>query len=333
LQSLYVVQAKLDQVQSVSDELQELYQHTLGTAPPAFSRMMLAGAHLHLGRITDANAQFTEILAAHDPDHLRHLQESQGANYAAHALAWQAHALWCLGYPQQAIDRGLEAVRLVQSLNQPFNQALVSAYLALLQQWCADEATARNCAEEALVLTSTYQAPYYHSWAAILVSYTLALELPTEPRIGHLRASIEDFKVSSARLRLPYYWSLLAQVYAKAGLPEEGLVVLDDALAEARAHNERWWNAEVHRLRGEMLLLHGADSEEIEAALLRAIEIARSQQARSLELRATMSLARLRICQERSHDARRQLSELYAWFTEGFDTPDLQAARNLLAQL
>jgi DNA-binding SARP family transcriptional activator/predicted ATPase len=333
LQSLYVVQAKLDQVQRVSDELQVLYQHTLGTAPPPFSRMMLAGAHLHLGRMRDANAQFTEILAAHDPDHLRHLQESQGANYAAHALAWQAHALWCLGYPQQALDRGLEAVRLVQSLNQPFNQALVSAYLALLQQWRADASTARTCAEEALALTTTYQAPYYRSWAAILVSYALALEQPTEPHIGRLRASIDDFKASSARLRLPYYLSLLAHVFAKAGRAQEGLAVLDEALAEARAHNERWWNAEVHQLRGELLLLHGADAEEIEAALLRAIEIARSQQARSLELRATMSLARLRIRQGRSHDAREQLGELYTWFTEGFDTPDLQAAHALLAQL
>ncbi|HEY7124242.1 MAG TPA: BTAD domain-containing putative transcriptional regulator [Ktedonobacterales bacterium] len=332
LQSLYVVQAKLEKVQSVSDELQLLYQHALGTPPP-LSRMVLAGAHLHLGRIVDANEQFAEILAAHDPEHLRHLQESQGANYAAHGRAWQAHALWCLGYPQQALNRELEAIRLVEALNQPFNQALVSAYLALLQQWRADEATARACAEEALELTSLYQAPYYRSWAAILGSYALALEQPREPHIGRLRASIDDFKASNARLRLPYYLSLLAHVFAKAGRAQEGLTVLDEALAEARAHNERWWNAEVHRLRGELLLLHGADAEEIEMALLRAIEIARAQQARSLELRATMSLARLRMRQGRADDARGQLSELYAWFTEGFDTPDLQAAQDLLAQL
>jgi predicted ATPase len=333
LQSLYVVQAKLDHVQSVSDELQLLYQRAQGTEAPPFSRMMLAGAHLHLGRVMDANAQFTDILAAHDPEHLRHLQESQGANYAAHARAWQAHALWCLGYPQQALNRGIEAVRLVESLNQPFNRALVSAYLALLQQWCADAATARACAEEALTLTSTYQAPYYHSWAAILVSYALALEQPSEPHVERLRASIDDFKASGARLSLPYYLSLLAHVLAQAGRALEGLAVLDEALAEARAHNERWWNAEVHRLRGELLLLHDADADEVEAALLRAIEIARSQQARSLELRATMSLARLRIRQGRSDDARGQLGEIYAWFTEGFDTADLQAAQVLLAQL
>ncbi len=332
LQSVYVVQAKLEKVQIVSDELHTLYQRSFSTAPP-FAGMMLAGARLHLGKITDANAQFAEIIAAHDPDQLFHLQESQGANYAALARAWQAHALWCLGYPQQAQERGLDAVKLVQDLDQPFNQALVSAYLALLQQLRADEVVAREHAENALALTRKYQAPYYHTWAGILVSYALALEQPDEERIGHLRGSIAAFKASSARLRLPYYLSLLAQVYGKAGRAEEGLACIDEALAEARTHNERWWDAELHRLRGEFLLMHGADASDVEAALLRAIEIAQSQQARSLELRATMSLARLWIAQNRSADARHRLRDVYTWFTEGFETPDLQAARLLLAHL
>ncbi|HEX6482733.1 MAG TPA: AAA family ATPase [Ktedonobacteraceae bacterium] len=333
LQSVYVVQARLERVQMVSDELHILYQRSLGTVPPPFAGMMLAGARLHLGRITDANAHFAQIIAAHDPDQLLHLQESQGANYAALAQAWQAHALWCLGYPQQALSRGLDAVKLVQDLDQPFNQALVSAYLALLQQLSADEAVAREHAGQALALASKYQAPYYRAWAGILVSYALALEQPDEERIGHLRSSIAEFKASSARLRLPYYLSLLAQVCGKAGRVEEGLAFIDEALADARAYNERWWDAELHRLRGEFLLLRGTDTSDGEAAILRAIEIARSQQAKSLELRATMSLARLWIAQNRSDDARRQLSDLYAWFTEGFETPDLQAARLLLSQL
>jgi len=333
LQSVYVVQAKLERVHMVSDELQTLYQRSLSTVSPPFAGMMLAGARLHLGRITDANAQFAEIIAAHDPDQLLYYQESQGWDFAAHALAWQSHALWCLGYPQQALSRGLEAVRLVQDLAPPFNQALVSAYLAMLQQLRADETVARKHAEEALTLTNTFQASYYRAWAGILVSYALALEQPNEERIGRLRGSITEFKASSARLRLPYYLSLLAHVCGKAGRAEEGLASIDEALAEARTHNERWWDAELHRLRGELLLMHGADASDVEAAILRAIEIARSQQARSLELRATMSLVRLWIAQNRSDDARQQLSDLYAWFTEGFDTPDLQAARLLLAHL
>ena len=221
----------------------------------------------------------------------------------------------------------------MQDLDQPFTQALVSAYLALLQQLRADEAVARAYAEHALALASTFQAPYYHAWAGILVSYALALAQPNEERIGHLRGSIAAFKASGARLRLPYYLSLLAQVYGKAGRVEEGLACIDEALAEARTHHERWWDAELHRLRGKFLLLRSADASDGEAALLRAIAIARSQRARSLKLRATMSLARLWIAQKRSDDARGQLSELYAWFTEGFETPDLQAAWLLLARL
>jgi DNA-binding SARP family transcriptional activator/predicted ATPase len=333
LQSLDVVQGQLEKVERVSKELQTLYQHALGTAAPPFSSMMLAGARLHLGRIAEANAQFAEIIAAHDPEQILHLQESQGVHYAAHARAWQAHALWCLGYPQQALDQGLEAVRLMDTLKQPFNQALVAAYLALLQQLRADDTTARACAEEALALASTSQAPYYRVWAAILVSYALALEQPNESNIGQLRASIDEFKAAGARLRLPYYLSLLAHIYAQAGCAEEGLAAVDEALAAARIHNERWWDAEVHRLRGELLLARRAEDEEIEAALLRAIEIARAQQARALELRATMSLARWWRSQGRANDARERLSKLYAWFTEGFDTPDLQAARALLTQL
>ncbi|TMD74738.1 MAG: 6-hydroxy-D-nicotine oxidase [Chloroflexi bacterium] len=284
-------------------------------------------------QVTDANAQFAEIIAAHDPDQLLYLQESQGVNYAAQARAWQAHSLWCLGYSQQALNRGLDAVKLVQDLDQPFNQALVSAYLALLQQLRADEAVAREHAEQAHALASKYQAPYYRAWAGILVSYALAWEQPNEESIGRLRGSIAEFKTSGARLRLPYYLSLLAQVCGKVGRAEEGLACIDEALAEARTHNERWWDAELHRLRGELLLMHGADASDGEAAILRAIEIARSQQARSLELRATMSLARLWIAQNRSDDARRRLKDVYSWFTEGLETPDLQAARLLLTQL
>ncbi|HEX9372315.1 MAG TPA: hypothetical protein VF897_14965, partial [Roseiflexaceae bacterium] len=100
-----------------------------------------------------------------------------------------------------------------------------------------------------------------------------------------------------------------------------------------RAHNERWWDAELHRLRGELLLEGGADAHEAEAAYLRAIDIARAQRARALELRAATSLARLWRTQQRADDARRLLGELYSWFTEGFDTPDLQAAQSLLAQM
>jgi DNA-binding winged helix-turn-helix (wHTH) protein/predicted ATPase len=335
LESLYVVQARLEKVQLTSDELHRLYQRTHATTPPLEAEIMLTGSRLHLGRIADASDEFERMLTAKDPSQLHHIVEQQGWNYADAVLgrAWHAHALWLLGHPQAALLRAHEGVRLAHDLGQPFNQALAATYLAMLQQLCADEAAARSSSEEALALTTEYKAPYYRAWSAILVSYALACEQPGTPAIDRLRESIAAFKASGARLRLPYFLGLLAQVYGRAGRAEDGLAAVDEGLAASRAHNERWWDAELHRLRGGLLLAGGADEPEAEAAYIRAIVIARTQEARALELRAATSLARLWRTQRRVDDARRLLQDLYSRFTEGFDTRDLREAKALIDEL
>ncbi|HET9221702.1 MAG TPA: hypothetical protein VFO07_04325, partial [Roseiflexaceae bacterium] len=333
LESLYLVQARLEKVQLVSDELHRLYQRTHAATPSLVADLMLIGSHLHLGRLTDANDQFERMLAEQGPTQLQQIVAEQGWNYAVHGRALHAHALWLLGYPQSALRRGLDAVRLAHDLGQPFNQALALTYLAMLQQLCANEAAAKARAEEALPFTTEYKAPYYRAWSTILVSYARACEQPDGPAIADLREAIAAFKASGAQLRLPYYLGLLASVCSRAGRAEDGLAAVEEGMAAARAHNERWWDAELHRLRGELLLASGADAHEAEAAYLRAIEIARSQQARALELRTATSLARLWCASHRAEDARKLLGELFSWFTEGSDTPDLRAARSLLAAL
>lgn len=331
LQSLLVVQAQLDRVQLVAEELHALYERTQGAVPP-LSDMMLAGARLHLGRLSDANAAFGRILTEdYDALRVQTLQASQGWNFAVHTRAWQSHALWCLGYPDQALRSARDAVQLAQSLEQPFNQALAVTYLAMLQQLRFDGATARACAEEALALTREYKAPYYHGWAAILVNYARACEQPDEEHIEAVRTVITALTATGARLRLPYYLSLLASIYQQAGRPEDGLIVIGDALAQSRSNNERWWDAELHRLRGELMLAAGRDVADAEEALVRAVDIARSQQTPMLELRALLALARLRRAGGRAEETCRALRALYSWFTEGFDTPDLQAVQAFLA--
>jgi DNA-binding winged helix-turn-helix (wHTH) protein/predicted ATPase len=333
LESLYVVQAKLEKVQLASDELHRLYQRTHATTPPLEAEIMLTGSRLHLGRIVEANDEFERMLAA--KSQLHHIGEAQTWNYAdaVHGRAWHAHALWLLGYPESALLRAHEGLRLAHDLGQPFNEALAATYLAMLQQLCADEATARASSQEALALTTEYKAPYYRAWSAILVSYALACEQPGIPTIGNLRESIVTFRASGARLRLPYYLALLAQVCGRAGRADDGLVAVDEGMAASRAHNERWWDAELHHVRGGLLLAAGADPAEAEAAYARAIEIARAQQVRVLELRAATSLARLWRTQRRADDARQLLQNIYSWFTEGFDTIDLRAAKTLLDEL
>jgi DNA-binding winged helix-turn-helix (wHTH) protein/predicted ATPase len=335
LESLYVVQARLEKVQLTSDELHRLYQRTHATAPPLEAEIMLTGSRLHLGRITDANDEFERMLAAKTPSQLQHIVEEHGWNYAdaVHGRAWHAHALWLLGYQDSALLRAHEGVQLAHDLDQPFSQALAATYLAMLQQLSADQACAKARAEEALALATEYKAPYYQAWSAILVGYALACEQPGTATIASLRESIAAFKASGARLRLPYYLGLLAQVCGRAGRTDDGLAAVDEGMAASRAHNERWWDAELHRVRGELLLASGADADEAETAYTRAMEISRTQQARSLELRAATSLARLWRTQRRANDARSLLQSLYSWFTEGFDTMDLREAKALFDEL
>lgn len=329
LQSLLVVQARLERVQLVGEELHALYERTQGQQPP-LADMMLAGARLHLGRFSDANSAFNRILTPHDARQVQHLEDSQGWNYEVHTRAWHAHALWCLGYPDSGLRLGREAVQLADSFEQPFNRALAVTYLALLWQINSDDDTARRMAEEALALTNEYRAPYYRAWATILVCYAQARDQPDEAHIAALRAAIEQFKETGARLRLPYYLALVADIALAAGRLDEGMAAIEEALERSRATEERWWDAELHRVRGNVLLALGADLDDAHAAFVRARSIARTQQARSLELRAMLSAARSYGDQRPPADIRNGLNDLYSSFTEGYEMPDLQAAQALL---
>jgi predicted ATPase len=231
-----------------------------------------------------------------------------------------------------ALERGSHALRLARELGQPFSQALVATYLALLQQLRADPATFRRQAEEALELTTEFEGTYYRAWAAILVAYAETLASPQAGLPG-LRSAIQSFKETGARLRLPYYLALLADTHLRLEEVDAGLDVVEEALSRGRETNERWWDAELHRLRAELLLAGGAEAAEAETALRRALEIARGQQARSLELRAARALAGLWAGSGRNAEARDLLAPLYCSFREGLETPDLAAARSVLSAL
>lgn len=147
-----------------------------------------------------------------------------------------------------------------------------------------------------------------------------------------LQNALDDFRAIGARLRWPYYLSLLALIYEKVGQIEEAVETINRAFAAAARHNENWWNAELYRLRGHLLLLQG-DRDWAEEAYQQAISLAREQESLLLQLRAAMSLARLWQAQGRVEPAYELLATVYHQFTEGFDTPELQEAQALLADL
>ena len=333
MQSLYIVAGRLEKSALITDEMVRVLRETPGSEPPRSAFAMLAGVRLQMGRFHEACDDFDGLLREADPSLFQRLQESQGLNYEVLAWAWQAHGLWCLGRPDTALQGASHALGLARKLGQPFSQAIAATYLALLQQLRAEPATFRRQAKEAVDLATEFKAVYYRVWAAILVAYADTLEHPGAAELARLRSAIDGFKETGARLRLPYYLALLADAHLRAGEADAGLAVVEEALTLGRESNERWWDAELHRLRAELLLAGGAEAAEAEAALRRALEIARGQQARSLELRAARALAALWAGSGRSSEARQLLTPVYACFTEGIETPDLTAARALLSRL
>ena len=333
MQSRYIVEGRLEKSALATDEMVRLFRETLGTEPPRSAFAMLAGARLQMGRFQQACDDVAGLVREADPSQLQHLQESQGLNYEVLARAWQSHGLWCLGRPDSAFEGASLALSLARELGQPFSQVIAATYLALLQQLRADPATFRLQAQESLDLATEFKATYYRAWAEILVAYAQTLGSPQTTGLARLRSAIDSFTQTGARLRLPYYLALLADAQLRAGDAQAGLEVVEEGLSRARETNERWWDAELHRLRAELLLRAGADAAEAEAALTRALEIAQGQQARSLELRAACVLARVWAACGRTAEARDVLAPVYASFTEGLATPDLEAARTLLSSL
>jgi DNA-binding SARP family transcriptional activator/predicted ATPase len=333
LQSFYIVAARLEKSALITDEMVRTYRETQQSEPPRSAFAMLAGLKLQMGRFQEACADVESLVQEADPIQLQRLQESQGLNYEVIARAWRAHAVWCLGSPDSAFEGASHAQRLARELAQPFSQAIAATYLALLQQLRADPVTFRQQAKEALTLSTEFKATYYRAWAAILVAYGETLERPEAAALAQLGSAIESFKATGARLRLPYYLALLADAHLRSGTAERGLAFVEEALSLSRETSERWWDAELHRLRAELLLAGGAEPAEVEAALRRALEIARGQQAKSLELRAARALARLWMGAGRTAEARDLLAPVHASFTEGLETPDLLSATALLSEL
>jgi predicted ATPase len=184
----------------------------------------------------------------------------------------------------------------------------------------------------------------YTQWLAgsmIVRGWSLVMRGQWEEGLGQMRQGLEAHQASGSQLALPYFLALLAEASGQGGQVDEGLQALAEPLTTVQQSGGYWWQAELYRLQGELLLAQesqgqrsiGPSQADAESGLQQALAIARRQQAKSLELRAAMSLARLWQRQGKCVEARELLAPIYGWFTEGFDTADLQEARALLGAL
>jgi predicted ATPase len=238
-----------------------------------------------------------------------------------------ARILWFQGYPDQALRRSAEAIVLARELTHPFSLALALTYAALVSQLRLEIHETRELAEEAITLCTAHGFTFCLALATVLHGWALAELNQHQVGIAQIKQGIEAWQATGAQLFRPHLLALLAESYGKAGRPEEGLHALMEAITAAQKSGKRFYAAELYRLKGMLLMRLGQSAEEVEQCFHQALEIARNQQARSLELRAAVGLFSH---QENSESAKQILRQVYHWFNEGFDTLDLQLAQTLL---
>jgi predicted ATPase len=249
------------------------------------------------------------------------------------ARSWATHFLWHGGYPDQARAQADETLSLAAQLSHPFTRAITLAYATMLHQFCRDLSRVDSFAEATITLCAEHGFPYYLAWAEVLRGWSRAAGGALDEGIAGIRRGI-DVLQAIAGARLPYYRALLAEALGWSGDIDEALQVLAGAFGDIQKTEERYWEAELHRVRGELLRSALVNRRaEAEASFHRAIDVAQGQHAKSLELRAAVSLGRLWRDEGRRGDAHRLVTEVYDWFTEGFDMPDLGQARSLLEEL
>jgi predicted ATPase len=249
------------------------------------------------------------------------------------SLGYLAFILLALGHPDRALARSREALAEARGLAHPVTLALALHLACLLWQFARDARAVRERAEALVALAAEQGFPFWAAYGAVLRGWALAAqEGCTGEGIEQMRRGVAAYRTTGSELWVPHFLALAADVHARAGRATEGLGLLDEALARVEATGERWVEAELHRLRGE-LLRSSAERDRAEACFHRALAVAREQGARMWELRAATSLARLQRDQGRRDDARTLLAPIYGWFTEGFDTADLKDAKALLEEL
>ena len=280
-----------------------------------------------------ARAHLEEMISFYEPhQHHRSLVFLRGSDAGLSALSYDACCLWCLGYPDQALSRSQEALALARELGHPFSLADVLYYAGCLLNEMRREAQAFKDDAEELMRLANERVPGWLGQGIRSRGAALAMLGQIQEGMAQMREGMAVDQSLGVRLDLSGTLGSLAEAQASAGQAEAGLSTLAEAVAFVEKTGERYYEAEIYRLQGELLLMQG-DEAEAEASFHKAIEVARRQQAKSWELRATVSLCRLWQEQGRMDEARQMLAEIYGWFTEGFDSPDLQEAKALLEDL
>ena len=339
LWAVYQVQAKFKQAR-------ELGLNLLALAERLRRPLFLLGAHealgttlLWLGEFAPARDHLEQAISFYDPQKRRAKSFRATQDPGVDCLSFTALTLWYLGYPDQACTKIEGAVSLAQELAHPYTLGYAFTHAALVYQLCRREQATRESAEAAIEICSKHGFPFFLGTATLIRGWALAQEGTREEGIVEILRGLGIYGTTGSRINWPEYYIALAESYGVLGHVDEGVKAVEEAVTAVEKTGERRDEAEVHRLKGLLVPRQKASRSKTQSKLLaekhfrKALEVARNQSAKSWELRATTSLARLLRDTNRRDEARAMLADIYNWYTEGFDTADLKDAKALLEEL
>jgi predicted ATPase len=304
------------------------------SGPLLVGHRALAFSLLPSGDYRAAFAHFETAVSLYRPDEHRDSAFRYGQDIGVSAFVQLSWALWHRGYPDQSARAADRALALSRQLGHAPTLSHALGLAGLAAVFARDVATVCAHGNDCVALASEHGFAQWAALGRILQGWADAQKGEATTGIAGIRDGLAAAEATGTRVCAPLYLALLAEALAFAGKIEEGLAALDDALAKAAASGERGWDAEIHRLRGELTgRLPYPDPAKAEDSFRTALAIAREQGTRGYELRAATSLARLWHEQGRRGEARKLLAPLYGWFTEGFDTADVKEAKALLDEL
>lgn len=335
LHEVYLFQAKHEQARAMAEQCLELAERLQDPDLRLQAHHALWGVLFHLppNGLSLALSHAEAGIAYYDPkQHHVHTLHYGGHDPGLCSRQIAAKACWLLGYPNQALHHSQEALHLGRQLAHPFSLAFILNNTASVHFFRREINRVSELTTDAVTIATQQKFPMLLAEAIILQGWAKAMQGETESGIKQIRQGIVEWKRLGVLLDLPHFWILLTEAYTKTGQWEAALDANREALAAVYASGECYLEAEAYRLQGELLLATG-QADAAERAYEQALTVARQQNAKMLELRATVSLSRLWQQQGKPAQAYQLLANIYGWFTEGFDTVDLQEANMLLAKL
>jgi predicted ATPase len=286
---------------------------------------------LHTGEFEEARTHIDRAIALYEPAEHRQLATRFGQDVRVALLSYRSLTMWPLGYPEVALAEAARAVSEARDIGQAPTLMPALTLTSLTHIHCGSYATANAQLDEVISLAEAKGASFWKAGGMLVKGCLLAATGKAADAVRVITSGLGAWSATETTVWTPTYRSYLATAYAELRQWDDALRSIDEAMNASQTSKESWYEAEIYRVAGEIVLrLPATDITKAESYFQRALDIARAQGARSWELRAAMSMARLRRAQGRPAEARSLLAQVYGWFTEGFGRPDLKDAKALL---